>query len=209
MINILIHGMGQNESSWDKVKTILNEDNIDVKTPNVFEIAKNYQLNYDNLYRAFADYCNGFKEKLNLVGLSLGGILAIDYAVEYPQKVNSIILSGTPYELPKKLLRFQNFVFKFIPKKNFENIGISKKNFIELSNSLAELNIKFKVSKIQCNTLIICGEKDKANIKSAYYLSKNIKGSKLEIIKNTGHIVNEENPKELALLINNFWKYVC
>lgn len=86
MINILIHGMGQNGSSWDKVKAILNEDNIDVKTPNVFDIAKNYQLNYDNLYRAFADYCNGFKEKLNLVGLSLGGILAIDYASRIPSK---------------------------------------------------------------------------------------------------------------------------
>ncbi len=205
MINILIHGMGQNGSSWDKVKTILNEDNIDVKTPNVFEIAKNYQLNYDNLYRAFADYCNGFKEKLNLVGLSLGGILAIDYAVEYPQKVNSIILSGTPYELPKKLLRFQNFVFKFIPKKNFENIGISKKNFIELSNSLAELNIKFKISKIQCNTLIICGERDNANIESVKQLHSNIKNSKIKIIKGAGHEINIDTPEEFANTIKEFY----
>ena len=205
MINILIHGMGQNGSSWDKVKTILNEDNIDVKTPNVFEIAKNYQLNYDNLYRAFADYCNGFKEKLNLVGLSLGGILAIDYAVEYPQKVNSIILSGTPYELPKKLLRFQNFVFKFIPKKNFENIGISKKNFIELSNSLAELNIKFKISKIQCNTLIICGERDNANIESVKQLHSNIKNSKIKIIKGAGHEINIDTPEEIANTIKQFY----
>lgn len=205
MINILIHGMGQNGSSWDKVKTILNEDNIDVKTPNVFEIAKNYQLNYDNLYRAFADYCNGFKEKLNLVGLSLGGILAIDYAVEYPQKVNSIILSGTPYELPKKLLRFQNFVFKFIPKKNFKNIGISKKNFIELSNSLAELNIKFKISKIQCNTLIICGERDNANIESVKQLHSNIKNSKIKIIKGAGHEINIDTPEEFANTIKEFY----
>ena len=205
MINILIHGMGQNESSWDKVKTILNEDNIDVKTPNVFEIAKNYQLNYDNLYRAFADYCNGFKEKLNLVGLSLGGILAIDYAVEYPQKVNSIILSGTPYELPKKLLRFQNFVFKLIPKKNFENIGISKKNFIELSNSLAELNIKFKVSKIQCNTLIICGEKDTLNMESARQLNSNIKNSKIKVIQGAGHEINIDTPEEFANTIKEFY----
>ena len=205
MINILIHGMGQNESSWDKVKTILNEDNIDVQTPNVFEIAKNYQLNYDNLYRAFADYCNGFKEKINLVGLSLGGILAIEYAVEYPQKVNSIILSGTPYELPKKLLKFQNFVFKFMPKKNFENIGISKNNFIELSNSLSELNIKSKVSKIQCNTLIICGEKDNTNMKSAKQLNNVIKNSKFKVIENAGHEVNRDNPKELANVIYDFW----
>ena len=57
MINILIHGMGQNGSSWDKVKTILNENNIDVKTPDVFQIAKNYQLNYENLcFDTFSKY---------------------------------------------------------------------------------------------------------------------------------------------------------
>ena len=59
---------------------------------------------------------------------------------------------------------------------------------------------------IKCPTLIICGEKDRANIKAAYYLSANIKDSKLKIIKNTGHVINEENPKELSMLINSFWK---
>ncbi|MFQ7075995.1 MAG: alpha/beta fold hydrolase [Clostridia bacterium] len=95
MINILVHGLGQNESSWDKVKELLEENKVEVETPNLFNLAKNYQLSYENLYKIFADYCNSFKEKLNIVGLSLGGILAIDYVNEYPEKVNSIILSGT------------------------------------------------------------------------------------------------------------------
>lgn len=54
----------------------------------------------------------------------------------------------------------------------------------------------------------MCGEKDSANIKSAYYLSENIKNAKLKIIKNTGHVVNEENPKELAEILNEFYKGV-
>ena len=71
---------------------------------------------------------------------------------------------------------------------------------------MKKIDFSNRVSKIKCSTLIICGEKDNANIKSAYYLSEHIKDSKLKIIKNTGHIVNEENPKELSMLINNFWK---
>ena len=55
-------------------------------------------------------------------------------------------------------------------------------------------------------TLIICGENDSANIKSAHYLVENIKNAKLEIMKNTGHIINEENPKELSKLLIEFWK---
>ena len=101
--------------------------------------------------------------------------------------------------------KFQNFVFKFMPKKNFENIGISKNNFIELSNSLSELNIKSKVSKIQCNTLIICGEKDNVNIESAKQLSSNIKNSKIKIIKGAGHEINIDTPKEFANTIKEFY----
>ena len=52
----------------------------------------------------------------------------------------------------------------------------------------------------------ICGENDSANIKSAHYLAENIKNAKLEIMKNTGHIINEENPKELSKLLDRFWK---
>ncbi|MFR2788071.1 MAG: alpha/beta hydrolase [Clostridia bacterium] len=206
MINILVHGLGQDEKSWNEVKSQLNNNGINVETPNLFSIVKNYQVNYENIYRTFADYCNNFKEKINLVGISLGGILAIDYAIEYSEKINSIVLIGTPYDIPKKMLKLQNFIFKFMPKKTFESMEISKKDFINLTNSMYKLDIKLKVSKIKCSTLVLCGEKDNANIKSAHYLSENIKNAKIKIIENTGHIVNEENPNELAKLLIEFWR---
>ena len=40
MINILVHGLGQNESSWDKVKELSEENKVEVKTPNLFNLAK-------------------------------------------------------------------------------------------------------------------------------------------------------------------------
>ena len=204
MINILVHGLGQTDKSWDKVKGILNQDNINVETPNLFEIAKNYQLTYENVFTVFVDYCNSFSDKLNLVGLSLGGILAIDYAILHPEKVNSITLCGVPYEMPKKLLKIQNFIFKLMPKRTFENMGVSKENFIQLTNSMAELNIKEKISKLKCHTLVICGEKDSANIESANKLNENIKNSELKIIKNAEHEVNIDAPEKFAEIIKGF-----
>ena len=205
MINILVHGLGQTDKSWDKVKGILNQDNINVETPNLFEIAKNYQLTYENVFTVFVDYCNSFSDKLNLVGLSLGGILAIDYAILHPEKVNSITLCGVPYEMPKKVLKIQNFIFKLMPKRTFENMGVSKENFIQLTNSMAELNIKEKISKLKCHTLVICGEKDSANIESANKLNENIKNSELKIIKNAGHEVNIDAPEKFAEIIKEFF----
>ena len=207
MVNILVHGLGQTEKSGDKIIEELDKSNIKAENPNLFELAKNYEINYENIYRTFCDYCNSFKEKINLCGLSLGGILSINYAIEYPEKVNSMILIGTTYKIPKKIFKLQNFIFKFMPKSTFENMGIKKNDFINLTNSMADLDIKSKVDNIKCKVLILCGEKDNVNMESAKQLNRNIKASKLEIIKNAGHEVNTENPKELARVISKYWKY--
>ena len=144
-----------------------------------------------------------------MCGLSLGGILALNYAIDFPDKVESLILIGTPYKVPKVLFSIQNLIFKVLPKSLFETMAFNKKDTFTLGNSMKNLDFSDKVQKVQCPTLIICGEKDNANIKSAQYLSKNIKNAKLEIIKNTGHIVNEENPKELSKLLTQFWNKNC
>ena len=113
MKNILIHGLGQTEASWSKVENELNNSKIQVEKPNLFDLTKNYHTNYENLYKVFADYCNRFKDnELNLCGISLGGILAIDYANEYPQKVKSLVLIGVPSKVPKILFKVQNIIFK-------------------------------------------------------------------------------------------------
>ena len=206
MINILVHGLGQNETSWNEVKNQLKENNINVETPNLLSIVKNYQINYENMYKTFADYCNSFNDKINLIGLSLGGILAIDYITEFQEKVNSIILIGTPYEIPKFLFAIQNNIYKFMPKKMFEKIGCPKKDMIRLLKSMSKLSIPPKALNIKCNALIICGEKDNINMKSARKLNEAIKNSKFKIIENAGHEVNIDNPKELANVIYDFLK---
>ncbi len=205
MKKILIHGSGHKATSWNKTIEYIKNNN-DILCPELSSILNGKEVSYDNLYASFVKYCNDIEGKIDLCGLSLGGILALNYTLDYPDKVNSLILIGTPYKVPKVMFGIQNVIFKFLPKSLFEDMAFNKKDTFILGSSMKNLDFSDRVSKIECPTLIICGEKDKANIKSAYYLSKNIKNSKLEIIKNIGHIVNEENPKELALLINDFWQ---
>ena len=80
MKNILIHGLGQNEISWNKVEEELKNNNTKVEIPCLYLMLKDITSDYDTLYKQFVNYCNGFDEKLNLCGLSLGGILALHYA---------------------------------------------------------------------------------------------------------------------------------
>lgn len=178
MINILIHGLGQNKESWEKTSIYLKINDIETISVNLFEMMNNNTfVSYENLYKAFSAFCNLQKDKVNLCGLSLGGILALDFAKEYPEKVNSIILIGTPYRIPKVLFKIQNLIFSMMPKKTFKKIGCSKKEFIALVRSMNNLNIAKDLDKIKCRSLILCGVKDKVNLKSAKLLKNKIKNS--------------------------------
>lgn len=204
-MKILIHGSGHKAASWDKVISYMNNDK-DILCPNLSTILNGKEASYDNLYSSFVEYCNKIDGKIDLCGLSLGGILALNYAIDYPNKIDKLILIGTPHKVPKVMFSIQNVIFKFLPKKLFETMAFNKKDTFVLGNTMKKLDFSNRVQNVKCPTLVICGEKDSANIRSADYLAENIENAKLEIMKNTGHIINEESPKELAETLTEFWK---
>ncbi|MHA6603680.1 alpha/beta fold hydrolase [Aerococcus urinae] len=206
MKNILIHGLGQDNTSWDHVKNYLDEANIAVDCPNLFELIKKDTSTYQNLYKRFEAYVNNKEDKVNLCGLSLGGLLALDYAKNNPDKVNALILIGLPYKIPKSLMTVQAMVFKLMPKRTFIPLGLTKNEFIRLIHSTKTLNIATHLEKIPCQTLLVCGENDRFNLKSSKLFHADIKNSQLRLIKNAGHEVNTDNPKALAELISESWK---
>ena len=204
---IFIHGLGQNSSSWEKTLSFMEKDD-NFECIDLLALCNNVNITYENLYNEFSEYCNNIFEPINLCGLSLGGNLALNYVTDYPEKINSIILIGTQDKMPKLLFKVQKFIFGLMSEKLFKNNGngFEKKHFLQIIDSMMNLDFSNKLKNILCNTLIICGEKDIFNKKSAKKLANNIKNAKLIIIKNSGHVVNTDNPKELALAIEGFYK---
>ena len=205
MKKIFIHGSGHKGTSWSETISYM-KDNKDILCPDLSSILDGKEASYYNLYSAFSEYCNKIDGKINLCGISLGGILALNYTLDFPDKVQSLVLIGTPHKVPKIMFSIQNVIFKFLPQSIFDNMAFNKKDTFILGKSMKKLDFSNKVQKIKCPTLIVCGEKDSANIKSAYYLSENIKNAKLKIIENTGHVVNEEKPQILAKVLEQFYK---
>lgn len=123
------------------------------------------KVNYVSLYQAFSNYCNQIEGSIDLCGLSLGGVMALNFAIDHPEKVNSLALIAVQYKMPKKLLQFQNLLFRFMPKSMFEEMGFGKEDFLQLCKSMMELDFSESVKKIACPTMVICGEKDNANKK--------------------------------------------
>ena len=201
---IFVHGSGHKATSWEKTITYMT-NNEDIVCPNLSSILEGKEASYENLYSSFVKYCNEFDGQIHLCGLSLGGILALNFALDFPQKVKTLILIGTPYKVPKVAFSFQNIIFRFLPKSIFETMAFDKKNTFALGDTMKNLDFSDRVKNIKCPTLILCGKKDSANMKSADYLSQSIRSAELKIIENTGHVVNEENPKALADILNEYY----
>ena len=205
MKNILIHGLGQGCADWNIIKNELEEKGVSCVIPDLFELSKGKGLDYTAVYQTFRRLCDSYQDRLNLCGLSLGGLLALNYTIEHSEKVNSLVLIGTPFDIPKRLLKFQNFVFRLLPKSTFNSMGCRKKDFISLSNSMADLNFMQLAGKLDCSALILCGANDKANMESAKRFHETMKNSKLVIVEDSGHEVNKDNPNELIGILRDFW----
>lgn len=202
---VLIHGLGQTPFSWEKTISFLSKTNY-VHSPDLWAMLNSENITYDNLYRAFTEFCDSTSGRLNLCGLSLGGILALHYAIEHPERLQSIVLIGAQHKMPKGLLKFQNVIFRLMPEKSFEKMGLPKREMMRFATSMADLNFSKQLKDITCPALIICGNKDSANKKAANDFFHRIPGAKLLLIENAGHELNIEAPRELASILNTFWK---
>jgi len=200
---IFLHGLGQTAASWDKVFSVLHIQ--DPVCPDLFSMLKDQKINYPNLFRQFEKTCNEYHGMINICGISLGAVLALNYAAEHLQKVQSLILIAPQCKMPKGMLYVQNIAFHLMPEIKFLEMGISKKDALSLTKSMLRLDFSAELSRLTCPIMIICGEKDKANRKAAISMNNKILNAELSLVAQAGHEVNIEAPEELANLIGKFW----
>ena len=205
MKQIYVHGLGQTPDSWAKTiaHTKTGEHSVCIDLP---EILQGKKVTYQNLYTAFSDACNTYDEPVDLCGLSLGGVLALNYTIDHPEKVHSLVLIATPYKMPRHLLQFQNMLFRIMPKSMFQQMGFSKRDFLQLCKTMMSLDFSDSLSKISCPALVICGEKDTANKSASVKLAHFLNNAEFSILKGIGHEVNTEAPEQLAAILCSFYK---
>ncbi len=88
MENIFVHGLGQSASSWNNV---INKPDIagEIITPDLVDLIQNKETTYENIYSMFSEMFSSKIGKLRICALSLGAVLALNYTIDHPEKVNS------------------------------------------------------------------------------------------------------------------------
>ena len=200
---IFLHGLGQNPSSWNETLSFLPQC-IKAHCPDLLNLCED--KTYEKIYLAFENYVDDFLNPINLCGISLGAVLALNYTLNHADKVSSLVLIAPQYKMPKLLLRFQNIVFHIMPDSLISKDGIAKQDIIQLTNSMRFLDFEQELKSVACSTLIICGQKDTANIKAAKKMANLISNAKLYLIDKSGHEINVFASKKLANAMSLFYK---
>ncbi len=199
MKTILLHGLGQTAQDWKKVVCQLSSSNVEC--PELFSSMEN-EISYHQILGDLERRYSNAKEPLRICGLSLGALLAIDFAIRHGDKVASLVLIGTQYKVPSLLIDFQNLIFRCMPNKAFESMGLSKSNTIKLARSMRALDFTAQLSGIHCPVNILCGEKDSANLKASKKLNEILPKATLQIVPGAGHEINKDAPEAIAAILN-------
>lgn len=201
---LYLHGLGQKPDSWNRTikETKVSGSSISLS---LAEMSEGKDVTYKELYSAFSEVCDKEDEEIVLCGLSLGAVLALNYAIDHPDKTKALVLIAAQYKMPEKLLKFQNVLFRFMPNSMFKQIGFKKADVISLCGTMAKLDFTDSLHNVSCPVLIVCGEKDHANKKASKELTRYLSKSFFYELLKTGHEVNIEAPEEIAIVLQKFY----
>lgn len=192
-------------------------DNIDKMSKWIFDILKAENIN-----------------KIHIVGVSLGAVLAQDFANHYPSSVSSLACFGG-YDINNFDMKMQKnnstkqmlmmlkalFSVKWFAKANKKisaytsqaqdeffamNILFPKKSFIFLATLNSMVN-KHKTGQRNYPLLIGCGSFDiPMELEAVKAWKRSEPNCTVVIFENAGHCVNMDVPQEFNKAIEKFWK---
>ena len=201
---VFLHGLGQDAHSWKSVQDALSPLHSDS-----FAIFSYPSESYQEAKERLTECLQQESEPFILVGLSLGGVLALELSSQDLPHLKGLVLSGTQYKLKTNLLyRLQILLFRLLPKDVFEKQGANKQHMLQILTELKSLNLTDTAKTCPLPSLVICGSKDRANQASSKKLANLLpKGHYLEIVDG-GHTLNTQKPNELAQVIKEFLKNI-
>ncbi len=161
--------------------------------------------------RQFADDLLGFMnvhqiEKAHLLGFSDGGNIAMVFAIQYPDRVDRLILNGANLSADgvKRTTQFPIEIGYKIAKKFSEKSDSAKLNAEMLGLMVNEPNVKPEgLTGIQAKTLVIAGTRDMIKEEHTRLIAASIPNANLVFIKGN-HFIASKHPKEFNQEVMDF-----
>lgn len=233
---VILHGWGADSTRFEHIKELLQLEGHQVWVPDLPGFGQ--EPDPDAVW-GLDEYASWMVEEARsrnldrfvLIGHSFGGSVAIKAAVNFPEKVEKLILVSSAgirisrlslkmriwlwlvgwgrlvFDLPV-LKNYQELIRKILYKllgsvDYFKARGVKRESLKKILNQ----DIRGDLGKIKAPTLIIWAERDKETpLKWARVFHQGIAGSQLKVAKNANHVFPYYEPARFVDLIEDFLK---
>jgi pimeloyl-ACP methyl ester carboxylesterase len=231
---VVIHGGGGDARTWRRNIGVLAEK-YTVYAPDLPGYGGSQPLDGKYYVPELSEFVEKFTrslglEKFSLVGHSLGGGVALNYALKWPQKIKKLVLVSSLclgreiafwvrfFSLPafvrligavvvfgfkcvKWLLDHLNPAKYVLPLTPASmTVGVSISNFRQQT-----LVLEKQLPEVKMPTLLVWGSRDPVvPVKHAYRAAEVIPDCQVAIFRNTGHNVHRERLKKFSSVITDF-----
>jgi 3-oxoadipate enol-lactonase len=212
---ILLHGIGTGPGAWEPQIQALSADREVLAPDLVPAYRRGLEAAVEEVRRIASTY-----RPVTLCGLSLGALVALRAAAERFEEEDRLVVCAAFDRLPpgiRRRVRGLAAVSRFMPQgflhRQFASEvpepyraraldEISPLRPRELSRLLWEA-AGFEVDRglIVARTLVLCGERDKANLPLARALARDAPRSTFALVPNAGHVANLDNPAAFSALL--------
>ncbi len=238
---VLIHGIGGDHRDWLLQLNTLSKHfrvlAVDLRGHGLSSRAESYTMRdfASDIFKFIRVVCGG---KAHVCGISMGGMVSLQLAVDYPQAVCSLTLVDTSACVDPETVKcvsawvrlylqsgfeayFEQLVkgvfhHRFVQEnpsfiRNLKEI-VSKRDLsslIDVARGTANFDLRDKLGMIKQPTLIVHGENDTViPLRQAYVLREGIPNVKLVVLKECGHAPIVEKPGEFNSLLLEFLRSV-
>lgn len=225
---LLLHAASYTRAMWRPVQTLLADEfcTMAIDLPGHGTQAGE-TFTFAAARQAVADALEAFDGLAVLVGVSLGGCLAMDFAGRFPERVAGLVLSGCTFDprLPlfQLVLTGEGFVFPRGAKyftKNFhawasKNLSTADADAIVSDGSfwdaaaeavLAMRGVDFraKLALFPGPTLILNGARDWVHRTSEASFARAAQNARVELVPHAGHVACLDAPVAFADAVKKF-----
>jgi pimeloyl-ACP methyl ester carboxylesterase len=230
---ILVHAAGSNAHTWHNQLDHLGA----AHSPISFDLpGHGRSAGVEGLasVRDYSDFLAAFADTLRIksaviVGHSMGGAIAMDFAARHPDRVEALVLVATAakFNVPSDLVAGLKAVTMGRAPQSFTTDGYSPKtisgNFdviragwmeqiktdprVRYTDVLActAVDLRETIGRIDKPTLILAGADDQVTtVADAELIKSKIRGAQLEVIADAGHLIPFERPAEVNAAIEKF-----